>query len=144
MNADFPPPEKNCIQVHANFPRRRKVRVHSSIQTTVYAGASEAPKVGLSSELAWAVHGIMDSQVGTSSRKNNTSTAPEDFDCHCQLKFWLESAIYCRFLFHNSLPHIPRSCIQSISLGRSFSLQLDIFLPPPSRKAFVRIATAAL
>ena len=28
MNADFPPPEKNCIQVHANFPRRRKVRVH--------------------------------------------------------------------------------------------------------------------
>ena len=35
MNADFPPPGKNCIQVHANFPRRRKVRVHSSIQTTV-------------------------------------------------------------------------------------------------------------
>ena len=35
MNADFPPPEKNCIQVHAVFLRRRKVRVHSSIQTTV-------------------------------------------------------------------------------------------------------------
>ena len=35
MNADFPPPEKNCIQVHTNFPRRRKVRVHSSIQTTI-------------------------------------------------------------------------------------------------------------
>ena len=29
------------------------------------AGPSEASKVGLSSELAWAVHGIMDSQVGT-------------------------------------------------------------------------------
>ena len=28
--------------------------------------------------------------------------APEDFDCHCQLNFWLESAIYCQFLFHNS------------------------------------------
>ena len=35
MNADLPPPEKNCIQVDANFHRRRKVRVHSSIQTTV-------------------------------------------------------------------------------------------------------------
>ena len=35
MNADFPPPEKNSIQVHAVFPRRRKVSVHSSIQTTV-------------------------------------------------------------------------------------------------------------
>ena len=35
VNADFPPPEKNCIHLNAVFLRRRKVRVHSSIQTTV-------------------------------------------------------------------------------------------------------------
>ena len=42
LNVDFPPPEKNCIQVyvqvialHAVFLRRRKVRVQSSMQTTV-------------------------------------------------------------------------------------------------------------
>ena len=35
MNADFLPPEKNCIHLNAVFLRRRKVRVHSSIQMTV-------------------------------------------------------------------------------------------------------------
>ena len=48
MNADFPPPGKNCIQVHAIFLRWRKVRVHSSIQTTVsrcpYSCVERAPQ----------------------------------------------------------------------------------------------------
>ena len=35
MNADFPPPGKICMHLNAVFLRRRKVRVHSSIQTTV-------------------------------------------------------------------------------------------------------------
>ena len=35
MNADFPPPGKICMHLNAVFLRRRKVRVHSSIQTAV-------------------------------------------------------------------------------------------------------------
>ena len=35
MNADFAPPGKICMHLNAVFLRRRKVRVHSSIQTTV-------------------------------------------------------------------------------------------------------------
>ena len=38
MNADFPPPGKICMHLNAVFLRRRKVRVHSSIQTTVLQG----------------------------------------------------------------------------------------------------------
>ena len=40
MNADFPPPGKICMHLNAVFLRRRKVRVHSSIQTTVWGSTS--------------------------------------------------------------------------------------------------------
>ena len=40
MNADFPQSGKICMDLNAVFLRRRKVRVHSSIQTTVNQGAA--------------------------------------------------------------------------------------------------------
>ena len=89
----------------------------------IHAGQSGAPKVresrpGQRTSMGRACNN------GFSSKQNNTSPAPpKTSTVTVSSTFGKNLLCTCRFLFNNSLPHIPKSCIQNTSLRWSFSLQ---------------------
>ena len=66
MNADFPPPGKICMHLNAVFLRRRKVRVHSSIQTIVPANPPWTVTIFLCADrhVTWEKYSFLHSLAG--------------------------------------------------------------------------------